>query len=165
MKQKIILFALCCITLYCSCNNSNSSTNTNVQQTALPAASLQGAGAPNNPDPLVKIAEIIKNCTKVEYMMYNLEYGFESDSPQKVMSFFSHIENIKPNESQCKPETYDCGVVFKDAKGDIKQTMEINIYPQCNRVVMVADNKTYFCRLNAEGLAFFQKITSSATVK
>ena len=164
MKQIFTFLVLLTTCLQWSCNSKNNNTdnssNTASTQQAAPTtpAPSPGAGTPNNPNPLVKVTEILKNCTKVEYVLYNYGITFESVSPKEVMSFYSYVENIIPDESQCKPETYDCGVVFKDAKGDIKQAMEINIFPQCNRVAIVVDKKTYFCRLKPGGLGFFQQV-------
>jgi hypothetical protein len=163
VKQTFAILILVIITLQWSCKNPN--TDTASTQTAEPTSAAvtpsAGAGTPNNPNPLDKVGAVLQNCTKVEYMLYNFGISFESSSSQEVMSFYNYIENIRPDESQCKPETYDCGVVFKDAKGDIKQAMEVNIYPQCNRVQIVVDGKTYFCKLKQGGLAFFQQVINN----
>ena len=163
MKHFLAILVLLRVTLQWSCKNAN--TDTANTQTAAPVASAPaavtpsvGAGTPNNPNPLDKVSPILQNCTKVEYVLYNHGITFESTSPKEVMSFYSYVENIRPDESQCKPEAYDGGVVFKDAKGDIKQAMELNIFPQCNRVQIVVDGKTYFCKLKQGGLAFFQQV-------
>ncbi|MGB0839622.1 MAG: hypothetical protein ACPGXL_05755 [Chitinophagales bacterium] len=136
-----------------ACNQTqeaNTSTDTNAASAKKVASDFES--------PLPKLANIIAECTKVEYMLYDYGISFESPTPGDAGRFYSYLLNEAADESKCRKGQHDGGVVFKDDEGDIKMSMEINIFKECNRAVFEIQGKRYALPISDRGKAFFQQV-------
>lgn len=143
----------------CACNQNKPDNDK--------APSANGANAPSNQlqptlateNHVPELAKILSECTKVEYMVYNAGITFESESNQEVMRFGSYITNYEPAPNACKTSDYDGGVVFKNADGNIKMSMQFNIPAlSCNRITFKMGDKSYTRTLGQPGLDFFGQV-------
>lgn len=116
------------------------------------------AAAPVYESKLAKVAQIMSQCDKAEYLMYDMGMTFETQSNNEVMRFLSYIKDEPANVSQCKKNKYDGSVVFKDPEGDIKMAMEFNVLNNCNRVVYEIDGKKISNPLSEYGIQFFNQV-------
>jgi len=105
----------------------------------------------------MQLGKVISQCQKVEYILYDYGITFETQSTNEMQRFFNFIQLDIADISQC-PSSYNGGVVFKDIEGDIKMEMELNIVPECKRVVFKLDGKTYHQVFNDKGIELFKEI-------
>ncbi|QQS30164.1 MAG: hypothetical protein IPM47_04225 [Sphingobacteriales bacterium] len=152
-SQPVVIVVLCLLMAISACNQKSDpdqKTNTKTNPSTSAAASWDS--------PLPKVQQILANCVKVEYLLYDMGISFETESNEEVMRFFSYIMDQPANVTNCKPGKYDGSVVFKDNNGDIKLGMELNILNGCNRVSVPVEGKKYEMPLNENGLGFFNQI-------
>ena len=155
MKNIFLNLLLCSSFLWISCNSSDSKTNT-TQQTK-PTTNEPAA---NYVSPLPKVAAILQNCEKVEYVLYNFGVTFESPGKGEVARFFNYIMDEPATQAACKPNKHDGSVVFKDAEGDIKMGMEFSFLNGCERIFFDIDGQKYGQKMNEAGIGFFKQIIS-----
>lgn len=106
---------------------------------------------------LVNLAQVLSQCQKVEYVLYDYGITFETQSANEMHRFFKFIQLEIADTQKC-PSKYDGGVVFKDLEGDIKMAMELNIVPECKQVVFQLDGKTYHQVFSDKGIDLFKEI-------
>ena len=101
------------ITTLISCQNDNKSATVaeKSSNTANTPAAYQSK--------LAQVAQIMSQCDKAEYLMYNMGMTFETQSNKEVMRFLSYIKDEAADLSKCPKNKYDGSVVFKDPEGDI----------------------------------------------
>ena len=105
----------------------------------------------------MQLGKVISQCQKVEYILYDYGITFETQSTNEMQRFFNFIQLDIADISKC-PSSYNGGVVFKDIEGDIKMEMELNIVPECKRVVFKLDGKTYHQVFSDKGIDLFKEI-------
>ena len=150
---------MCAVLLNLFACQDQASNEVNSTQTTTPTAQpTAGAGQPNADNPLPALAEILTQCAKVEYVLYDAGISFELQGANQVLLFGNYIENVRPDESKCPSNQYDGGVTFRKANGDMGQTMDFNMTPNCNRLVFAINGKQYRCRLNQGGINFFNEV-------
>ncbi|MGB1205966.1 MAG: hypothetical protein ACPG5B_09980 [Chitinophagales bacterium] len=154
--MKNILFSLffCSSLLWISCNTTEKEENKTKQsqQTTTTSASYTS--------PLPKVVEILQNCEKVEYVLYNFGVTFESPGKGEVARFFSYIMDEPATQAACKNNKHDGSVVFKDAEGDIKMGMEFSFINGCERVYFEIEGQKYGQKMSEAGVGFFKQIIS-----
>ena len=157
--RKLLFIGLLCCTVLGACNSdgkTDKKTDTKAK-TEKPAA--KAAEASTYESPLPKLAEIVQQCSKVEYLLYNYGMSFESPSPDEPKRVYTYFIDEPAKETNCKKD-YDGSIIFKDAEGDIKLDFEFNIprASNCNRAVFKIEGKEYRLPMNDTGLRFFDQV-------
>jgi hypothetical protein len=154
MKNIFFTLFFCSSIFWISCNNSeNKKSDTKKDKSTTTAVATYDS-------PLPKVAAILQNCEKVEYVLYNFGVTFESPGKGEVGRFFSYIMDEPATQAACKPNKHDGSVVFKDAEGDIKMGMEFSFLNGCERVFFDIEGQKYGQKMSEAGLGFFKQIIS-----
>ena len=153
--MKNIFFSLFfCSSLFwvaCTTSTDKKTPTKSQKQTTTTAAATYSS-------PLPKAAEILQNCEKVEYVLYNFGVTFESPGRGEVARFFSYIMDEPATQAACKANKHDGSVVFKDAEGDIKMGMEFSFLKGCERVFFDIEGQKYGQKMSEAGVGFFKQI-------
>lgn len=148
------LFILMAIVLMSACHNNQLDP-----ADKKPTSGAAPSAATAKDDPRASVAEILRTCSKVEYMVYDAGITFESEGSNEVLRFLSYITNDIPG-SGCPPEKYDGNAVFKNAQGEIKFQVQFNLpaVSNCNRVIFKHNNQTYDRTIDQNGIQFFGQV-------
>ncbi len=145
----ILLASIFLTLIFASCQSESSKSSAESKTVATPTRIDSSV--------LHAVAKVLSECQKVEYVLYNHGITFETQSVKEMRRFFNYIRLEKANLEKC-PTSYDGGVVFKDMEGDIKMAMELNIVPECKRVVFNINNQTYHQVFDDKGIELFKEI-------
>ena len=154
MKQYSFLICFSCFLLFfAACDTTNSPKKEKATQNT-PVNNKPS----NYVSPLDEVKQVLLECVKVEYLLYDYGISFESEGQRSVGQFFAYIVDSPADESKCPKGQHDGAVVFKNADGDIKLSMEINIFKGCNRLVFTINDKRHALLLNDQGIGFFNQV-------
>ena len=138
---------------------ASDASNTATTSTTPPPAAATTTTDSRQGDPRAAIAELLRTCSKVEYMVYDAGITFESEGSNEVLRFLSYITNNPPG-SGCPSEKYDGNAVFKNAKGEIQFQVQFNLpaVSSCNRVMFKFKDQSYLRTLDQNGIGFFGQV-------
>lgn len=145
----ILITCFSLVLIFSACQSESSDASTKAKTPTTPSRIDSSV--------LHDVAKVLSSCQKVEYVLYNHGITFETQSINEMRRFFGYIKLDKANIEKC-PASYDGGVVFKDMEGDIKMAMELNILPECQRVVFNINGQTYHQVLDDKGIHLFNEI-------
>ncbi|MEZ4887589.1 MAG: hypothetical protein R3E32_22845 [Chitinophagales bacterium] len=148
--MKYLASIFLCVLFFAVTTGCQSDTSTKTSKVASAPAKVDSSVFKN-------LANILSQCQKVEYVLYDYGITFETESTNEMQRFFNFIQLEIANTKNC-PTNYDGGVVFKDLEGDIKMAMELNIVPECKQVVFSIDGKTYHQVFSDKGIELFKEI-------
>ncbi len=163
MTMSFFCRLFCLIALAClgACQNNPNADKlaTTANPSSNAAANNNSASAHPSDDPRGAISELLRACTKVEYIVYDAGITFESEGSNEVLRFLSYVTNTASG-SGCPPDKYDGNAVFKNAQGEIKFQVQFNLpaVSNCNRVTFSHNNQTYHRTIDPNGIGFFGQV-------
>lgn len=146
-------YLVLCISIFFSiifavaCTNNDKKNNTDLKITPTPS-------------PKIALQKALKDCQKVEYVLYNEGLTFETQGKGDIFRFNSFLEEEPNTNPQCPANNFDGGVVYKDGKGDIILSMDFNYLNGCMRAVFTLDGIKYNQKLSPQATAFFNQVSN-----